>query len=130
MKTPTERVGVDQLHAEFDRAAIALCVLIAGGWAFAAWSYFLSGMSGADWFARSGSVMALIGAITTFRAVNIYQKKLVTALNGGLVSVEREVQLALDPPRSFQILSYLGYLTGGVGTVIWGYGDLLPRALP
>ena len=60
--------------------------------------------------------MALIGAVATFRVVNIYQKKLVTALNGGLVSVKREVELALDPPRSFQVLSYFGYLTGIIGT--------------
>jgi len=27
------------------------------------------------------------------------------------------------------VLSYLGYLTGIVGTGIWGYGDLLVRLI-
>ena len=43
-------------------------------------------------------------------------------------SVSREIELGLEPPRSYVVLSYLGYLTGIVGTGIWGYGDLLIRS--
>src|SRR5262249_37379939 len=53
--------------------------------------------------------------------------RLPTALKQGLVSVPRGIELGLEPPRPYVVLSYLGYLTGIVGTGIWGYGDLLLR---
>jgi len=54
---------------------------------------------------------------------------LATALKEGLVSVPRGLELGLEPPRHYVVLSYLGYLTGIVGTGIWGYGDLLLRLM-
>jgi len=54
---------------------------------------------------------------------------LATALKEGLVSVQRGIELRLEPPRPHVVLSYLGYLTGIVGTGIWGYGDLLVRLI-
>jgi hypothetical protein len=69
--------------------------------------------------------MGLIGAAVTFRQVNFYQSALATALKEGLVSVPREIELSLEPPTPYRVLSYLGYLTGIIGTGIWGYGDLL-----
>lgn len=72
--------------------------------------------------------MGLIGAVTTFRLVRIYQRGLVIALKEGLVSMSREIELALEPPKRYEALSYFGYVTGIVGTGIWGYGDLLVRA--
>ena len=69
--------------------------------------------------------MGLIGAAVTFRQVNFYQSALARALNEGLVSVPREIELGLKPPIAYRVLSYLGYVTGIVGTGIWGYGDLL-----
>jgi hypothetical protein len=34
-------------------------------------------------------------------------------------------KLHLEPPKSYVRLLYFGYLTGIIGTGIWGYGDLL-----
>jgi len=73
--------------------------------------------------------MALVGAAVTFRLANFYQRALARALKEGLVSVPREIELRLQPPKSYMVLSYLGYLTGIVGTGIWGYGDLLARLI-
>ena len=44
-----------------------------------------------------------------------------------LLSVPREIELRLNPPKSYVALSYFGYLTGIVGTAVWGYGDVLLR---
>jgi hypothetical protein len=74
--------------------------------------------------------MALIGAIASFRVANVYQKKLVIVLQANLLSVHREIELALQPPKSFQVVSYFGYLTGIIGTGLRGYGDLLLRITP
>ena len=46
-----------------------------------------------------------------------------------LVSVPREIELRLSPPKSYVALSYFGYLTGIVGTAVWGYGDVLLRLI-
>jgi hypothetical protein len=101
--------------------------LIAAAWLFGAFSFYVSRKTGTDWFTRSGAVMALVGAAVTFRLTNFYQRALATALREELVSVSKEIELHLEPPRSYVRLLYLGYLTGIVGTGIWGYGDLLVR---
>jgi hypothetical protein len=123
----TDQTKIGSLYAEVSRIMIWFGCAIVAAWIFAALSYYLSRKTGTDWFSRSGSVMALTGAVASFRVMNIYQSRLVMALNEGLVSVSREVELALEPPRSFRMLAYFGYLTGVVGTGIWGYGDLLLR---
>jgi hypothetical protein len=43
--------------------------------------------------------------------------------------VPREIELRLNPPKSYVALSYFGYLTGIVGTAVWGYGDVLLRLI-
>jgi hypothetical protein len=53
-------------------------LLIAAAWLFAILSYYLSRNTGSDWFARSGSVMALAGAAVTFRLTNFHQHALAT----------------------------------------------------
>ncbi|HVI64694.1 MAG TPA: hypothetical protein VM910_19225 [Bradyrhizobium sp.] len=125
----TDQVRVRSLYAGLYRTVTALGLLLAAAWLFALLSFYLSRTTGADWFARSGSVMALVGAAVTFRLANFYQRALATALKEGLVSVPREIELRLEPPQSYMVLSYLGYLTGIVGTGIWGYGDLLIRLM-
>jgi hypothetical protein len=100
-------------------------LLVAAAWLFAIFSYYVSSKADTDWFSRSGSVMCLVGAAVTFRLAHFYQRALATALKEGLVSVSREIELGLKPPKSYLVLSYGGYLTGIVGTGIWGYGDLL-----
>ena len=121
----TDQVRIASLYAGLYRTIFLLGLLIAAAWLFTLFSYYLSEKTGADWFTRSGSVMGLIGAAVTFRQVNFYQSALASALNEGLVSVPREIELGLKPPIAYRVLSYLGYVTGIVGTGIWGYGDLL-----
>jgi hypothetical protein len=126
-KMTTDQVRIRSLYSGLYRTVIRLGLLIAAAWLFALFSYHLSGKTGIDWFTRSGSVMALIGAAVAFRLANFYQRALATALKEGLVSVPREIELGLKPPKSYVVLSHFGYLTGIVGTGIWGYGDLLLR---
>jgi hypothetical protein len=125
----TDKVTIGSLYAGLYRTGIGLSLLIAAAWLFAVLSYYLSGKTGIDWFTRSGAIMGLVGAAVTFRLGNFYQGALATALKEGLVSVPREIELGLEPPKSYVLLSYLGYLTGVVGTAIWGYGDLLVRLI-
>ena len=125
----TDETRVKSLYAELYRTIVRLGLLIAAAWLFAAFSFYLSAKTGDDWFARSGAVMGLVGAAVSFRLANFYQGALATALKEELVSVSKEIELHLDPPKSYVRLLYFGYLTGIVGTGIWGYGDLLVRLI-
>ena len=71
--------------------------------------------------------MALVGAIATFRLTALKEGQLVTGLREGLGTVARGLELSLDPPEPYQVTAYFSYLTGVVGTLIWGYGDVLSR---
>jgi len=115
------------LREQVDRACERMAMVLAISWLFAAFSYYVTKKTGTEWFARSGSVMALTGAVVTFRITGLLQKTLVTALREDLGSVQRGIELSFDPPKAYQITAYFSYLTGIVGTVIWGYGDVLFR---
>jgi hypothetical protein len=123
----TDQARIESLYAGLYRTVVQFGLLIVAAWLFAVFSYYLSEETGTDWFTRSGALMGLVGAAVTFRLANFYQRALATALKEGLLSVPREIELRLEPPKSYMLLSYFGYLTGIVGTTIWGYGDLLLR---
>ena len=125
-----------RVRARLRREIIRLRIALTCAWIFAAFSYYLSRKTGADWFPRSGSVMVLIGAAATFRLVGLFQAELAIALNEKLSQSEhafqevltilsREAELALKPPDRYQSVSYFAYATGIAGTAIWGYGDKL-----
>ena len=124
-----DQVRIRSLYAGLHRTVFRFGLLIAVAWLFALFSYYLSMKTNGDWFTRSGAVMGLSAAAVTFRLANFYQRALATALKEGLVSLPRGIELRLEPPRPHVVLSYLGYLTGIVGTGIWGYGDLLVRLM-
>jgi hypothetical protein len=118
-------VTKESLYEGFRRAAIQIGLVLAASWLWAIFSFFTSTSAG-TWFARSGSVMCLIGAAATFKLINDYNHALETAVEHG-VTQSRRVELVFDPPKLYQSIQYFAYLTGIVGTLIWGYGDLLVR---
>ena len=125
----TGEARIKSLYTGLYRTILGLSLLMIAAWLFAAFSFYLSGKTGADWFSRSGAIMALVGAAVTFRLANFYQRALATALKEELVSLSKEIELHLEPPKSYVRLLYFGYLTGIVGTGVWGYGDLLVRLM-
>jgi len=124
-----KEITSQSLFKELDRICVVMCVILAGSWFFAAFSYYLSRKTGNDWFSRSGSVMCLVGTAACFRLGGFLQRKLATALKQGLATVQREIELVLEPPHFYQLVLYFGYATGIAGTAIWGYGDMLPQLL-
>ena len=85
------------LYAGLHRTVFRFGLLIAAAWLFALFSYYLSMKTNADWFTRSGAVMGLSAAAVTFRLTHFYQRALATALKEGLVSVQRGIELRLEP---------------------------------
>jgi hypothetical protein len=126
----TEQVTVtrESLYEGFRLAAIKVSLLLAAAWLWGIFSFFTSTGAG-TWFARSGSVMCLIGAAATFKLIDDYGHALATAVENG-ITLTRRVELVFNPPKLYQTVQYLAYLTGIVGTLIWGYGDILVRVRP
>jgi hypothetical protein len=58
------------------------------------------------------------------------QKQLAIALKEGLATIDKAIELSLQPPRLYRYVSYFAYVTGIFGTAIWGYGDQLLRLAP
>ena len=71
--------------------------------------------------------MALAGAVATFRLTGLLQSRLAIGIKEGFGDVARGFELTLDPPKAYKSAIYFGYLSGVVGTIIWGYGDLIMR---
>jgi hypothetical protein len=115
------------LRDDADRTCLWVGIVLAISWLFSAFSYYLFRTTGFDWFSRSGAVMVLIGAAATFRLSGMLQRTLATALKEELGPLHRGVELILEPPRTYQTTTYFGYVTGIIGTLIWGYGDVLSK---
>lgn len=125
MATENVTVTRESLYEDFRRDATRIGILLAAAWFWAVFSFFTSTSAG-TWFARSGAVMCLIGAVATFWLVNDYARILTIAVENGITQARR-VELVFSPPKLYQSIQYFGYITGIVGTVIWGYGDILVR---
>jgi len=98
---------------------------LVSSWLFVVLSFYVSTRSTVDWFSRSGAVMCLIAAAANFALVKVRQSDLTKIVRDRDHSTREKAELILEPPRSYAGLSWLGYVTGVIGTVIWGYGDLL-----
>jgi hypothetical protein len=116
-----------EIREQFEHACRIAVIPLAIAWLFSAISYYVTKHSTIDWFSRSGSVMALAGAVATFRLTGLLQTQLATGLREGVASATRGFEITLDPPRPYKTAMYFGYLSGVVGTIIWGYGDLIMR---
>jgi|SRR5580692_4655209 hypothetical protein len=123
----TKELRARTLHAELEHSCQMVDIGVAISWLFSAVSFYATKKTGTDWFTRSGSFMGLMGAIGAFRLSSLLQRQLRIALKEGLTSVERHIELFLDPPNSYQVTAYFCYLSGVVGTMIWGYGDVISR---
>jgi len=86
-------------------------------------SYLASGPTGADWFSRSGAVMCLLAAAANFTLVKIHLRDLAGSLKDAESSRRDKAERILKPPEIYTNLARISYLTGFLGTAIWGYGD-------
>ncbi len=73
------------------------------------------------WFSRSGSVIVLLSVIVEFRLVNLQQL--------GYKNAQKAVQHSIVSsgmlPIHKKLISLFALVQIVIGTLIWGYGDLL-----
>ena len=81
------------------------------------------------WLARSGSVDGIIGGVLTCRAVlRLSREERIRMRHMNVVEVSSTSELE-DQERD-SIAVQFGVCLLVVGTLLWAYGDLLPRLLP
>ena len=98
---------------------------LVASWLFVILSFYTSTRTAVDWFSRSGAVMCLIAAAANISLLKVHQSDLARIIRDDDHTAREKAEAILQPPESYTRLSRLSYLTGILGTAIWGYGDLL-----
>ena len=71
------------------------------------------------WFQRSGSITVLLSLIAEYIISRLHS----IIKPAGLTSeATAKIRKLLEPPLMY--LRYIGAVIAGIGTIIWGYGDL------
>lgn len=87
-----------------------------------------------SWFSRSGSVIGLVGGFLAARKIfrqgveSLYVGA--TTIDGGDFETNEDLEKELQQVREDIVCAKLGGLLLIVGTLIWGYGDLLGHVFP
>lgn len=75
----------------------------------------------AVWFQRSGSVMVALALLADIRVIKI--DRLIIARDHSFLYTHIYIEQKYNKKLNF--VRYMSYLLVAIGTVIWGYGDLL-----
>ena len=93
-------------------------------WGFTILSFFLNINSSNNLFARSGSMLVLVAIIISYQLMasrnDFHNAQLAQYKDGNQVDFSRQ-----HPSTFHHQLEKAAQITAVIGTVIWGYGDLL-----
>jgi hypothetical protein len=109
------------LHTDSHAVELALILLSVGPMMMSAYVSYVTGDG--HWFQRSGSLMVLFSAAVEYR--RSYQRKLAADSSSDEhgEALRRAVKAQSQP--FWRSIPYVCYLQIFLGTLIWGYGDLL-----
>lgn len=99
-------------------------VLLIFGIVFSLISAYASLVSEGDWFARSGAILSFVSVVVQFLLSNLKKNELENLFRSNIGLKEKINHVKIKDKR-FEVLSLSSGITGLVGTLIWGYGDLL-----
>lgn len=80
--------------------------------------------SSENWFARSGAVLSFVSVAIQFILSNLKKSKIENLFQSDL-PLREKFQKVKKKDILHDIISVSSVFTGLIGTVIWGYGDLL-----
>lgn len=116
----TKYLGIDLIGPTLiDVALLGVALGIAGA---SLWLAFVEREP--QWFGRSGSLVVLFAVIVEFRNVQLQQR-----LNDKAVESSGGIGGILAPsgqPPFRQVVIYVAHFIVMIGTIVWGYGDLIP----
>jgi hypothetical protein len=110
------------MQRQINSSTPTIALIIA--WVFVIISYYLETRWGNSLFSRSGSMMVLLTVVAKQMLLNgrnkYHHQQLKTLANGKQANFEM-----VHPTKTHQYLEFIANINILIGTVIWGYGDLL-----
>jgi hypothetical protein len=103
---------------------LPLCFLILA-WASIAVSFFLEANYGGNWFMRSGSLMVLFSIVAEFLLLDGRDEYLNQRLSERKEPNQQKSLDSFHPSQMHKLFEIISHISVVIGTVIWGYGDLL-----
>lgn len=94
-------------------------------WASIAISLYIEANYGGNWFMRSGSLMVLFSVIAEFLLLEGRDEYLNQRLSKSKVPNQQNSLDSIHPSHTHKLLEIISHISVVIGTVIWGYGDLL-----
>ena len=98
--------------------------LLSFGILFCIASAFATINSTENWFSRSGAILTFVSVVVQFLLSNLRKEELENLFNSGTGIREKFKNIKRKNPLH-QVVYIISGITGLVGTLIWGYGDLL-----
>ena len=77
-----------------------------------------------NWFSRSGAILTFVSVVVQFQLSNLRKEEIENLFNSGTGIKEKFKNIKHKNPLH-EIVFIISGITGLVGTLIWGYGDLL-----
>lgn len=102
---------------------LPLSLLIIGV-VFCVTSALISLKTTGDWFARSGSILSFVSVVVQFILSDL-KKAEVKKLFHSDIGLKQKFETIKIKDTRHNTLSIASGITGILGTLIWGYGDLL-----
>lgn len=103
---------------------LAATIILVVGMTFSLLSAIMAIGTEGLWFARSGSILCLLAIGAQFRLATA-RKATIEAILISDLSMHKKYEKIKKRPRGHTVLFALSSTTGVIGTLVWGYGDLL-----
>lgn len=101
-------------------------ILLAIGLVFCIVSAIIATSTTGEWFARSGAVLSFVSVVVQFFLSSLKRSELEQLFKTDL-GLREKFNVAREKDFLADIVSTASIITGLIGTIIWGYGDLFYR---
>ncbi|MGO3183078.1 MAG: hypothetical protein ACTIJ9_09630 [Aequorivita sp.] len=98
-------------------------ILLIFGVLFCIVSAYFSINATEDWFGRSGAVLSFVSVAIQFILSDLKKSEIKTLFNAN-IGLKQKFKVAREKDPIHDFMSAASTITGLVGTIIWGYGDL------
>ncbi|WP_034258872.1 hypothetical protein [Aequorivita capsosiphonis] len=98
-------------------------LLLIFGIAFCIISGYFSIDATEDWFGRSGAVLSFVSVAIQFILSDMKKAEIENLFNAN-IGLKQKFKVAREKDPIHDFMSAASTITGLVGTIIWGYGDL------
>jgi len=96
-------------------------------WFAAGYFFYLDTLLDSNWFSRSGSLIVLFAVMSEYLLLKDQNEHIYRLITKGRWSAENNLQPTgkLAPNKSHLIKDKATHVSVVLGTLIWGYGDLI-----